>query len=41
MHGHTGILMDVHPALPLQVGWLRNPSLAGQSRMNNLHSFDN
>ena len=40
MHRHAGILMDVHPGLRLRVGWSRNPNLAAQPRMNNLHSFD-
>ena len=40
MDRHAGILVDVHPGLRLRVGWNRNPSLAAQSPMNNLHSFD-
>ena len=38
MDRHARILVDVHPGLRLRVGWFRNPNLAAQSRMNNLHS---
>jgi hypothetical protein len=40
MDRHAGMLVDVHPGAPGEVGWRRNPSLTPQPRMNNLHSFD-